>query len=137
MLISPSPSPYRQDETRLFAIRYHLVWLTKRGQEVLADGVAATCRQALLAVCESRAWTVLDLEIRPNHVHLHIEVFPSISAEEIVKACKEASATALRQAHAAQLKRLPAVWTRAYFASTEPELRPESIQLFADRFSRR
>ncbi|MBL8097187.1 MAG: IS200/IS605 family transposase [Anaerolineales bacterium] len=137
MVSALSPSPYRQDETRLFTIRYHLVWLTKRGQDVLTAEVARTCRREILSLCETRAWTVVDLVIQPHYVHLHVEVFPSTSAEEIVKACKEASAGALRQGHAAQLKRLPAVWTRAYFASTEPELGAEAIQLFVDRFGRR
>ncbi len=108
---------YHRDEHRVHLIVYHLVWCPKRRKSVLVGPIAARCRELLEGKCAERGWTILALAIQPDHIHLFVRVWPSDSAAEAVKACKGVTSFALR-GEFPQLRKLPSMWTRSYFAST-------------------
>ena len=78
---------------------------------------------------------MLDLAVQPDHVHLFVRVWPSISAAEVVKECQGFSAVTLRKEFP-DLHRLPSLWTRSYFASTAGNVSSEPIQRSIEAHSR-
>lgn len=96
---------------------YHLIWVPKRRKAVLIGDVAIDCKALIERKCQERAWTILELAIEPDHVHLFVRVTPEIPASEVVKECKGLTSHDLRRKHL-HLLRLPSLWTRSYFAST-------------------
>jgi putative transposase len=77
----------------------------------------ARCRELIEGKCAERGWIILALAIQPDHIHLFVRVWPSDSAAEAVKECKGVTSFALRKEFP-QLRKLPSMWTRSYFAST-------------------
>ena len=122
---------YQRDEHRVHLIVYHLIWCPKRRKSVLVGPVAARCRELLEGKCAERGWTILVLAIQPDHIHLFVRVWPSDSAAEVVKECKGITSFALRK-ESPQLRQLPSMWTRSYFASTAGNVSQETSQRYID-----
>ena len=120
---------YRRDEHRVHLIVYHLVWTPKRRKAVLVGEVAADCRRLLERKCAEQGWEILKLALQPDHVHLFVQAWPSVSAAEVVKECKGLTSHDLRQKHPV-LKRLPSLWTRSYFAATAGNVSAEAINRY-------
>jgi putative transposase len=122
---------YTRDEHRVHLIVYHLIWCPKRRKPVLTGEIALRCTALILGKCEERGWQVLNLTIQPNHVHLFVRAFPTDSAAWIVKECKGITSFYLRREFPI-LRRLPAMWTRSYFASTAGNISADTIQKYID-----
>jgi putative transposase len=120
---------YQRDEHRVHLIVYHLVWCPKRRKPVLAGQVAQECRALIQAKCQNQGWQILELAIQPDHVHLFVRVWPTTSAAEVIKECKGVTSHELRAKYP-QLKKLPSLWTRSYFAASAGNVSGETIQRY-------
>jgi putative transposase len=120
---------YQRDEHRVHLIVYHLVWTPKRRKPVLTGRIAGDCQKLIEQKCAEQGWTVLELSVKPDHVHLFIRAWPTTSAAEIVKECKGLTSHELRGKYPV-LKKLPSLWTRSYFASTAGNVSSEVIQRY-------
>lgn len=119
---------YLRDERRIHLILYHLVFCPKRRKPVLVGSVAADAETLIRRKCEEQGWRVVALEIMPDHVHLFVRVWPTVSAAEVVKAIKRVTAHEPRRKHPDLLK-LPSLWTRSYLAATAGNVSQEAIRL--------
>ena len=120
---------YKRDEHRVHLIIYHLVWIPKRRKAVLVGQIARDCKTLIEKKCTERGWNILEIAIQPDHIHLFVQVWPSDSASEVVKECKGVTARELRLKHK-DLKKLPSLWTRSYFASTAGNVSKQMIQQY-------
>jgi putative transposase len=120
---------YRRDEHRVHLIVYHLVWTPKRRKAVLVGPVATDCRKLIERKCAEEGWDILTLAVQPDHIHLFVQAWPTVSAAEVVKDCKGLTSHELRKKYPA-LKRLPSLWTRSYFASTAGHVSAKAIQRY-------
>lgn len=123
---------YQRDEHRVHLIVYHLVWTPKRRKSVLVGEIAKDCDAIIRRKCEERGWTVIELAIQPDHVHLFVRAFPDTPASEIVKECKGLTSFELRRKYKAQLTKLPSLWTRSYFVSTAGNVSSETIKKYVE-----
>ena len=118
---------YQRDEHRVHLIVSHLIWCPKRRKAVLVGTVAQECERLIRAKCEQLGWTILEVAVQPDHIHLFVRVFPTNAASEVIKEVKGFTAHALRATYPS-LKRLPSLWKRSYFASTAGNVSQEAIQ---------
>ena len=123
---------YQRDEHRVHLIVYHLVWTPKRRKAVLVGDIATDCDAIIRRKCEERGWTVVELAIKPDHVHLFVRAFPDTCASEIVKECKGLSSFELRKKYGPVLKKLPSLWTRSFFASISGNVSQETIKRYIE-----
>lgn len=121
---------YQRDEHRVHLIVYHLVWTPKRRKALLIGPVADDCRALIERKCEERGWTILQLAIQPDHIHLFVRAWPEVSASEIVKECKGLTSHELRAKYPDLKRRLPSLWTRSFFAATAGNVSQETIQKY-------
>ena len=126
---------YIKDEHRVHLIVYHLIWCPKRRKPVLIDKVATVCDILIMEKCSERGWNIISLSIQPDHVHLFVRVFPTTSASEVVKVCKGITSFELRRQFP-ELKKLPCMWTKSYFASTAGNVSQEMIQKYINSQSK-
>lgn len=126
---------YIRDEHRVHLIVYHLIWCPKRRKPVLVNSVATDCQSLIEQKCEQHGWTVLNIAVQPDHIHLFVRVYPTISAADVVKECKGLTSYELRKKYP-ELKKLPCMWTRSYFASTAENVSAETIQRYIDAQSK-
>ncbi len=120
---------YQRDEHRVHLIVYHLVWTPKRRKAVLVSDVAAECRSLIEDKCKEQGWDLIELAIQPDHIHLFIRVWPTNSAAEVVKECKGVTSRVLRQKYP-QLRKLPSLWTRSYFAASAGNVSSKVIEAY-------
>ena len=88
-----------------------------------------TVKVLIEAKCHGNGWQILELAIQPDHVHLFVRVWPTVSAAEVVKECKGITSHELRRRYP-QLRKLPSLWTRSYFASTAGNVSSDTIQRY-------
>jgi putative transposase len=107
------------------------VWCPKRRKAVLIGDVARDCRALIEAKCAEQGWAIEELAIQPDHVHLFVRAWPTTSAAEILKEVKGVTSRELRLKHP-QLRRLPSLWTRSYFASTAGNVAQATIRRYIE-----
>lgn len=122
-------SNYQRDEQRMHHIAYHLVWTAKRTKPVLTGGIASDCRELIEEECTVQGWRIMQLDIQPDYIHLFVQAFPTTPAADIVKDCKWRTSHNLRNRYP-ELRKLPSLWTRSYFATTEKTVSPDTIRTF-------
>lgn len=120
---------YQRDEHRVHLIVYHLVWCPKRRKPVLVGKIAEDCKVLIEAKCHGKGWQILELAIQTDHIHLFVQVWPTVSAAEVIKQCKGITSHELRRRYP-QLRKLPSLWTRSYFASTAGNVSSDTIQRY-------
>lgn len=126
---------YIRDEHRVHLIIYHLIWCPKRRKPVLIENIAKNCQSLIVQKCEQHGWTTLNITVQPDHIHLFVRVFPTISAADVVKECKGLTSYELRKKYP-ELKKLPCMWTRSYFASTAGNISAKTIQKYIEAQSK-
>lgn len=118
---------YQRDEHRVHLIVYHLVWTPKRRKAVLTGAIARDGRALIEATCAEKGWDVIELAVQPDHIHLFVRVWPSVSAADVVKECKGITSHDLRATYPS-LRRLPSLWTRSSFAATAGTVSSEIVK---------
>ncbi len=109
---------FKSNNNVVYSCKYHIVFCPKYRRKVLTDEVAERLKDILHQVCEERQSEILELEVMPDHVHLLVECDPQFGIHKLVKLCKGRSSFLLRKEFPHLKKRLPSLWTNAYFAST-------------------
>ena len=117
--------------TSVSLINYHFIWCPKRRKAVLVDGVKARLEVLVREKAEGMGCHVLDLAVRPDHVHLFIACPPTLAPHQVVGRIKGYSSRVLR-AEFPQLLRLPSLWTRSYWVSTAGAVSAETIQRYIE-----
>jgi len=122
---------YRRDEHRVHLIVYHLIWCPKRRKAVLVGNTAKDCRTLIEQKCAEHGWEIQELALQPDHIHLYVRVWPTTSAADVVKECKGLTSHELRQRYP-ELRKLPSLWTRSYFASTAGNVSAQTIRRYIE-----
>lgn len=98
--------------------KYHVVWCPKYRRKVLIGGIEERLNQIITQVCEEHQAEIISLEIMPDHVHVLIECDPQFGIHRLVRLLKGRSSRGLRQEFPVLVRKLPTLWTNAYFVST-------------------
>src|SRR5689334_11973671 len=111
-------STFRSNNNVVYSCKYHVVWCSKYRRAVLTGDIAERLRAILHEVCAEHAAPILEWEVMADHVHLLVECDPQFGIHRLVKLCKGRSSRLLRQEFPQLRRRLPTLWTNAYFVST-------------------
>ena len=120
------PQPYRHKNTSVSLVNYHLVFCPKRRKKVLVDRVKARLEALVQEKAGELGCAVLELAVRPDHVHLFISCPPTWAPQQVVRRIKGYTSRVLRQEFP-YLKRLPSLWTRSYFVTSAGNVSSETI----------
>ena len=125
---------YQHERHNVHLVVYHIIWCPKRRRKVLVGPVRDRLEQIIRAVAAEHDWTVMELAIQPDHVHLFLRADPYTPPSDIPRLMKGRSSHDLRQEFP-QLLKLPSLWTRSFFASTAGNVSQETIQKYIARQS--
>ena len=109
---------FKSNNNVVYSCKYHVVWCPKYRRKVLVDVIAERLKDILRQVCAEHESEILELEVMPDHIHLLVECDPQFGIHRLVKLCKGRSSYLLRKEFPQLKKRLPSLWTNAYFVST-------------------
>ena len=123
---------YAHEGHNLHLAVYHIIWCPKRRRKVLVGAIRTRLEQIVREVAAENDWTVIELAIQPDHVHLFIRADPTTLPSDIPRRIKGRSSHQLRQEFP-QLRKLPSMWTRSLFLSTAGNVSQETIRQYIER----
>jgi putative transposase len=126
---------YEHDSHNVHLIVYHIIFCPKRRRKILNGPIRDRLQQIIQEVATENKWSVVELAIQPDHVHLFLRSNPRTLPTDIARLIKGRSSHLLREEFPV-LKRLPSLWTRSTFYSTVGNVRSETIQKYIERQSR-
>lgn len=109
---------YQATKTLVWSCQYHVIFCPKYRRPVLADGVDARLKELILSKQTDYEFSLLEMEVMPDHVHLLIEVSPQVGVHSVVSKIKGHTSHELRTEFPHLRSRLPTLWTRSKFIST-------------------
>ena len=78
-------------------IMYHIVWLPKYRKRVLSGAIAERIKMLLQECAEVNDWRIDELNIQQDHVHMLVQLKPSISISKAVQLFKGKSSRIIRK----------------------------------------
>ena len=115
-----------------YEIRYHFVFCPKYRRPVLAGAVGERLQAMIPEIIGQLGGKVLNITVQPEHVHLFVEIPPTLAPSQVVHRVKGASSHRLRQEFPHLRSRLPSLWTRSYYVGTAGKVSETTIQRYID-----
>lgn len=122
----------KQTRHAVYNINYHFVFCPKYRRPVLTGAVADRLVELLREVTSELEGEVLELVVRPDHVHLFASFPPTIAPFQIMHHLKGVSSRRLRQEFPFLKSRLPSLWTRSYYVGTAGHVSSETIRKYIE-----
>jgi putative transposase len=126
---------YQPEQHRVHLVVYRIIWCPKRRRKVLVGPIRTRLAQIIKEVVAEHDWTLIEGAIQPDHVHLFIQANPYTLPSDIPQLIKGRSSRYLRDEFP-QLRKLPSLWTRSFFLSTEGNVSQETLRKYIERQSK-
>jgi putative transposase len=126
---------YEHDNHNVHFIVYHIIFCPKRRRKVLKGPILDRLQQIIQEVTTENGWSVMEVAIQPDHVHLFVRSNPRTLPTDIARLIKGRSSHLLREEFP-WLRRLPSLWTRSTFYSTAENVSSDIIQTYIERQSK-
>ena len=111
---------YSNGSHSIFHHRYHIVWAPKYRFKVLHGDVRDRVRTIIKQVCAEMGVTIISGVLSRDHVHMFVEIPPSIAVSDFVRRAKGRSSRKIQQEFEHIRKRYwgQRFWARGYFSTT-------------------
>ncbi|MGZ3629942.1 MAG: IS200/IS605 family transposase [Ktedonobacteraceae bacterium] len=123
---------YEHDTHNVHLIVHHIIFCPKRRRKILVGPIRERLQQIIREVAAENKWSVIELAIQPDHVHVFMRSNPRTLPTDIARLIKGRSSHLLREEYPF-LKRMPSLWTRSTFYSTAGNVSSETIQQYIER----
>lgn len=111
-------SQYRVTETTMYCCRYHVIFCPKYRRKVLREPIAERFKDIVLSMQKEQNFYVIEMEVMPDHVHLLLDVDPTVGINILVSRIKGRTAHILNREFPELTRKLPTLWTRSKFIAT-------------------
>lgn len=132
MQIKNSDKVYHSDHSIVYSCQYHVVFCPKYRRSVLVDGIDTRLKELILEKQSEYLYTVIEVEVLPDHVHLILDVDPRLGISDIIGKIKGYTAHTLRAEFPALRSRLPNLWTRSKFVSSVGAVSLEIVKRYIE-----
>ncbi len=78
-------------------LAYHIVWVPKFRKRVLQGKVAKRVRDLIYQACIVNRWWVDELNVMTDHIHMIIQIQPTVSVSKAVHIIKGGTSRVLRK----------------------------------------
>ncbi|MBQ4240520.1 MAG: IS200/IS605 family transposase [Oscillospiraceae bacterium] len=104
----------------VYSLQYHIVWCTKYRKQVLKDGIETELKAMLESLADEYSFTILAMEVMPDHIHLLLDCKPQFMVSDMVKILKGNTARWMFMRHPELKKSLWGghLWNPSYCAVT-------------------
>jgi putative transposase len=129
--LSKSDYEYRRTEGSVSSINLHFVFVPKRRKAVLTGGIAKRLQEIIFELVKEHGWTLIALEIMPDHVHMFLNIPTHESAADIARWVKGRASSYLRKEFPI-LKKLPTLWSPSYFVASTGQMCTETVKRYIE-----
>lgn len=133
MDIATPTKKYHHGKTTVYSCQYHIIFCPKYRRKVLTGGIDEDLKQLILDKQEDYGYSVIEMEVMPDHVHLLLDIDPTREALTVtIHKLKGYTAHELRAKHPQLKTKLPCLWTRSTFVSTVGAVSLETVKKYID-----
>ena len=113
-------SEYRNSSHAVYRLRYHFVFITKYRKPALRGEIGKEVRDLTREIFRSLDIEIVKGHVRPDHVHLLLDVPPRLAPSRVMQAIKGKTSHHLLQDHRKLRKEFWGrhLWARGYFVAT-------------------
>ncbi len=110
-------------------LRYHFVFMTKYRKPVLRGDIAIEVRKLTREICRTHDIEIISGHVRPEHVHLLLDVPPKYSPSRVMQLIKGKTSHHLLQDSRRLRKEFWGrhLWARGYFVATTGNVSDEMV----------
>ncbi len=123
---------YRTTETTVYCCRYHIIFCPKYRRKVLREPIAERFKQIVISMQDEQNFYVLGMEVMPDHVHLLLDIDPTIGVNVVVARIKGKTAHILNREFPELTRKLPTLWTRSKFIATVGSVSLEVVKKYIE-----
>lgn len=111
-------------------VMYHIVWLPKYRKRVLKGKLAGRIEELIRECAEINDWQVMELSVQNDHIHLMIQLKPSISVSKAVQLFKGKSSRIIRKEFPGLIEFYwgDSFWSDGFFVETVGQVNMEKIR---------
>jgi putative transposase len=120
---------YRHGSHTVYACQYHFVFIPKYRKPVLRGEIGTRLRDLVREICKTLDIEIVQGHIRPDHVHLLLNVPPTLSPSRVMNAIKGKSSIRLMRDFRSLNRTFWGrhLWARGYFVATSGNITDEVI----------
>jgi putative transposase len=120
---------YRHGSHTVYACQYHFVFIPKYRKPVLRGEIGTRLRDLVREICKTLDIEIVQGHIRPDHVHLLLNVPPTLSPSRVMNAIKGKSSVRLMRDFRSLNRTFWGrhLWARGYFVATSGNITDEVI----------
>ena len=113
-------------------LKYHLVWIPKYRQRELIGPLGRRLYELLKECAEVNNWTIVEMNIQKDHIHLLVQLPPSIAVAQAVQLMKGGSSKKIREEFPELEEFLwgDSLWAEGYFAESVGQVTESRIKLY-------
>lgn len=123
-------SDYRTTETTVYCCRYHIIFCPKYRRKVLINGIDERFKEIVFSMQEDNNFIVMEMEVMPDHVHLLLDIDPTIGVNKVVKRIKGKTSNILNKEFPELKRKLPTLWTRSKFIATVGSVSLDAVKKY-------
>ena len=123
---------YRTTETTVYCCRYHIIFCPKYRRKVLREPIAERFKQIVISMQEEQNFYVLGMEVMPDHVHMLLDIDPTIGVNVVIARIKGKTAHIPNREFPELTRKLPTLWTRSKFIATVGSVSLEVVKKYIE-----
>ena len=123
---------YRTTETTVYCCRYYIIFCPKYRRKVLSEPITERFKQIVMSMQQEQNFYVLGMEVMPDHVHLLLDIDPTIGVNVVVARIKGKTAHILNREFPELTRKLPTLWTRSKFIATVGSVSLEVVKKYIE-----
>jgi len=111
---------------------YHIVWIPKYRKRVLQGKIAERIEELFRECADINRWELQELSVQPDHVHMLVQLPPSISVSSAVQYFKGGSSKVIREEFPELEEYLwgDSFWGDGYFSETVGQVNWDMIKKY-------
>ena len=125
---------YRRGAHTVLELKYHFVWKTKYAYKVLRGEIELRLRTVIRQVCDEQRISIVQGNIRPDHVHILVSAPSHLSPAKIAQLLKGKSSYRLQREFPDLRKKYwgQHLWSRGYFCATVGAVTDAQIKAYIE-----
>lgn len=132
MQLQNTEKKYHHAHSLVYSCQYHIVFCPKYRRKILTNGIDVRLKELILSKQSEYGYSVIEMEIMPDHVHLLLDVNPQIGVANVVGKIKGYTANVIREEFPSLKGKLPCMWTRSKFISTVGSVSLEVVKQYIE-----
>jgi len=132
MDIANKTKEYHKTEHLVYSCQYHVIFCPKYRRKILKDGLDVFVKETFNKIADRYNFSIVEMEIMPDHVHLLIDCNPRYGIINCVRALKRYSTPVMREHDPSLNTRMPTIWTRSAFISSVGSVSLETVKKYIE-----